>query len=84
MHIIIDLFVSFLVFFSFFFLHVFILVCRRTGRAGAKGTAISFFTDKHSRMAPELKKLLVDAKQTVPPALDAMCQRGGGGRGNPF
>jgi len=53
----------------------------RTGRAGAKGTAISFFTDKHSRMAPDLVKLLVDAKQDVPPALDAMCHRGGGGKG---
>merc|ERR1711871_127884 len=53
----------------------------RTGRAGAKGTAISFFTDKHTRMAPDLVKLLVDAKQDVPPALDAMCHRGGGGRG---
>ena len=54
---------------------------RRTGRAGAKGTAISFFTDKHSRMAPELRKLLSDAHQDVPPALDAMCNRGGGGKG---
>ena len=53
----------------------------RTGRAGAKGTAISFFTDKSSRMAGELKKLLIEAHQDVPPALDAMCQRGGGGRG---
>ena len=60
----------------------FIIDYRRTGRAGAKGTAISFFTDKHTRMAPDLVKLLVDAKQDVPPALDAMCHRGGGGRGN--
>ena len=32
-------------------------------------------------MAGELKKLLIEAHQDVPPALDAMCQRGGGGRG---
>jgi len=53
----------------------------RTGRAGAKGTAISFITEKHARMANDLKKLLVEANQTVPPALDDMCRRGGGGGG---
>merc|ERR1711871_1105465 len=53
----------------------------RTGRAGAKGTAISFMTDKHARMANDLKKLLVEANQTVPPALDDMSRRGGGGGG---
>lgn len=55
----------------------------RTGRAGAKGQSISFFTDKHSRMAKELVDVLYEAGQEVPPALSAMVpQRGnGGGRG---
>lgn len=62
----------------------------RTGRAGAKGRSISFFTEKHSRMAKELVDVLYEAGQTVPPALSAMVPvrsnngsggRGGGGRG---
>lgn len=54
----------------------------RTGRAGAKGQSISFFTDKHSRMAKELVDVLYEAGQQVPPALSAMVpQRGGGGGG---
>ena len=60
----------------------------RTGRAGATGHSISFFTDKHSRMAKELVDVLYEAGQEVPPALSAMVPargngggRGGGGRG---
>jgi ATP-dependent RNA helicase DDX5/DBP2 len=55
----------------------------RTGRAGAKGTSISFFTEKHSRVAGELCDLLKEAKQEVPPQLEAMGRggRGGGGGG---
>ncbi len=53
----------------------------RTGRAGAKGMAISFFTEKHSRMAGDLKKILYEAKQNVPPALDQFRPGGGGGGG---
>ena len=52
----------------------------RTGRAGAKGIAISFFTEKASKMAGDLKKILYEAKQDVPPALDQF--RGGGGGGH--
>ena len=48
----------------------------RTGRAGAKGIAISFFTEKASKMAQDLKKILYEAKQDVPPGLDQF--RGGG------
>jgi len=52
----------------------------RTGRAGARGQAISFFTDKHSRMAKELVEVMYEAGQEVPPTLAAMVpQRGGGG-----
>lgn len=53
----------------------------RTGRAGAKGVSISFFTDKHSRIAGELVELMREAKQEIPPELEAMGRRGGGGGG---
>jgi len=53
----------------------------RTGRAGNKGYAVSFFTEKSSRMAGELCKILRDANQEVPPALEAMSSRVGGGGG---
>ena len=49
----------------------------RTGRAGAKGFAVSFFTDKSARMGPDLLKILREANQDVPPALEKM----GGGHG---
>lgn len=52
----------------------------RTGRAGAKGTAISFFTDANSKQANELVTILREAKQQVPDELQLMC-RGRGGRG---
>lgn len=46
----------------------------RTGRAGAKGTAITFFTDSNSRLAGELLKILRDAGQVVPPALSDLAR----------
>jgi len=60
----------------------------RTGRAGARGTAVSFFTEKASRMAKELVEILYEAKQEVPPALASQAggaygggsSRYGGGR----
>ena len=55
----------------------------RTGRAGAKGTSISFFTEKYARYAKDLVKLLVDAKQAVPPQLEAMA-RTQGKKGGPM
>lgn len=51
----------------------------RTGRAGAKGLAITFFTEKHQRLARELVDILREAKQEIPSQLQAMV--GGGGRG---
>jgi len=67
----------------------------RTGRAGATGTAVSFFTDKSSKMAKELAHILREAKQEVPPALANISQGsygggnsryggGGGGRGGRY
>ena len=53
----------------------------RTGRAGSKGTAISFFTEKSSKMARDLIKLLEDAGQAVPDRLRGYSHRGGGGGG---
>jgi len=57
----------------------------RTGRAGKKGTAITFFTEGDSKRAREMVELLDSADQEVPPALRAKVMRGGrrgfGGRG---
>lgn len=57
----------------------------RTGRAGAYGTAYSFFTPANCKLAKELLDILVEAKQPVPPQLmqyaDSAGRYGGGGRG---
>ena len=53
----------------------------RTGRAGAKGRAISFFTIKDAKCARELIKILGDAEQAIPQDLYGMSSRGGGGGG---
>lgn len=53
----------------------------RTGRAGAKGTAFSYFTTDNSRIARDLIKILQDARQQVPPELMEMSSYGGGGGG---
>mmetsp|Transcript_19753 Transcript_19753/g.49873 ORF Transcript_19753/g.49873 Transcript_19753/m.49873 type:complete len:800 (+) Transcript_19753:151-2550(+) len=41
----------------------------RTGRAGKKGTAVSFVTGGDTEVYFDLKKLLTDSNQTVPPEL---------------
>ena len=41
----------------------------RTGRAGAKGTAITFFTSGNSKSARDLIQLLRDAGQQIPQEL---------------
>lgn len=51
------------------------------GRAGAKGLAVSFFTDKASKMASELVVILREANQEVPSQLEGMRSFGGGGGG---
>lgn len=53
----------------------------RTGRAGSKGTAITFFTTADTKNARELVSILREAKQDVPPELDEMVVYRGGGRG---
>ena len=53
----------------------------RTGRAGAKGVAVSFFVPaKSGKIARELIDILRKAKQDVPPRLAGLVG-GGGGRG---
>jgi len=52
----------------------------RCGRAGQKGTALSFFTSKSGKWAGGLTKILSDAGQVVPPQLAGMGGFGGGGR----
>ena len=60
----------------------------RTGRAGAKGTAISFFTEDNKSLGASLISIMREANQTIPQELlkyDRR-QRGphpryGGGRG---
>ncbi len=51
----------------------------RTGRAGAKGTAVTFFTRDNSHQAHDLIVVLREAKQEVPEELQAMDHRGGRG-----
>jgi ATP-dependent RNA helicase DDX5/DBP2 len=57
----------------------------RTGRAGAVGTAYSFFTPANCKLAKELMDILVEAKQSVPPQLmqyaESAGRAHGGGRG---
>jgi len=52
----------------------------RCGRAGKKGTSLSFFTSKSSKWASGLVKLLQDAGQKVPPDLASFS----GGRGGAY
>lgn len=54
----------------------------RTGRAGKKGLAVSFFVaEKNSRLARELIEILNRSGQNVPPTLQAMASFSSGGRG---
>ena len=58
----------------------------RTGRAGAKGKAYTFFTHDDKKAAAKLVEVLTKAEQEIPEALQAMVPRrqfgGRGGRGN--
>jgi len=53
----------------------------RTGRAGAKGTAITFFTTDNSKQARDLVGILTESKQQIDPKLHEMARYGGGGGG---
>ncbi|KAF7164566.1 hypothetical protein CNMCM6106_001053 [Aspergillus hiratsukae] len=54
----------------------------RTGRAGAKGTAITFFTTENSKQARDLVNILTEAKQQIDPRLAEMVRYSGGGGGH--
>lgn len=49
----------------------------RTGRAGAKGTAYTFFTHANAKFARDLIKILQDAGQVVSPSLSALARSAG-------
>jgi superfamily II DNA/RNA helicase len=51
----------------------------RTGRAGEKGVAHTFFTNVDRSKAHELVKIMQGAKQEVPAELAAMAARAGSG-----
>jgi ATP-dependent RNA helicase DDX5/DBP2 len=53
----------------------------RTGRAGAHGTAYSFFTASDSRLARQVCEVMQEAGQPPPPELLQMTHFGGGGGG---
>ncbi|ESW95879.1 ATP-dependent RNA helicase DBP2 [Ogataea parapolymorpha DL-1] len=53
----------------------------RTGRAGEKGTAITMFTDGNSGQAHDLITILREAKQEIPPQLQALDKKGNRGNG---
>ncbi|KAI2612819.1 p68 RNA helicase [Hypoxylon fragiforme] len=56
----------------------------RTGRAGAKGTAITLFTADNSKQARDLVAVLQEAKQQIDPRLHEMTRYGGGGGGGRY
>ncbi|CAM9460368.1 unnamed protein product [Discosporangium mesarthrocarpum] len=51
----------------------------RCGRAGTKGTAISFFASKNSRCVRELKRVLAESGNRIPSDLEIIDSSGGGG-----
>ncbi|KAK4394815.1 DEAD-box ATP-dependent RNA helicase 30 [Sesamum angolense] len=53
----------------------------RTGRAGASGTAFSFFTHGNAKYARDLIKILQQAGQVVPPQLAALARSSGSNMG---
>lgn len=46
----------------------------RTGRAGETGTAYTFLTTEHTRLASKIIKILQDAGQEVPPKLEDLAR----------
>ena len=53
----------------------------RTGRAGNTGSALAYINEKNSNIVRELRDLLEENDQEVPPWLNQMCSYTGGGRG---
>ena len=53
----------------------------RTGRAGARGTALTFFTQANAKFSRDLIKILQEAGQVVTPALSALARSAGSSLG---
>ncbi|KAK9703950.1 ATP-dependent RNA helicase dbp2 [Basidiobolus ranarum] len=53
-----------------------------TGRGGATGSSITFFTHENARQAKDLISILQEAKQEIDPKLLEMGRFGGGSKGN--
>ena len=53
----------------------------RTGRAGAKGTAITLFTSDNAKQARDLVSVLTESKQQIDPKLHEMARYNSGGGG---
>lgn len=54
----------------------------RTGRGGASGTAVSYFTAANAKLARDLIQIMGEAKQEIPADLQQFNRGGGfGGRG---
>jgi superfamily II DNA/RNA helicase len=47
----------------------------RTGRAGNKGTAVTFISQEEERFAPDLVKAMSESKQPVPADLQTLVGR---------
>ncbi|MCJ1438990.1 ATP-dependent RNA helicase dbp2 [Xylographa pallens] len=56
----------------------------RTGRAGAKGTAITLFTTDNAKQARDLVAVLTESKQQIDPRLAEMARYSGGGGGSRY
>ncbi|KAK0716471.1 P-loop containing nucleoside triphosphate hydrolase protein [Apiosordaria backusii] len=56
----------------------------RTGRAGANGTAITYFTTDNAKQARDLVGVLREAKQVIDPRLEEMARYSGGGGGGRY
>jgi len=54
----------------------------RTGRAGAKGKAVTFFTTEDAKKASALVGILRESHQEIPPELQRLAGYVGGGGGN--
>eukprot|EP00967_Tisochrysis_lutea_P056024 scaffold70643_cov15-Tisochrysis_lutea.AAC.1 len=59
-----------------FHLHLFARRVGRTGRAGNKGTAITFINPEDDKYAPDLVKALQESKAPVPQVSKGLCAAG--------
>merc|ERR1712032_603830 len=53
----------------------------RTGRAGAKGYAVTFISRSEAWKAAGIIQIMESTNTEIPPELRALCKKGGGGGG---